>query len=42
MWKLVGRIEAVRERFYTISYERIIKHPGVTAISHAARKGFLV
>ncbi|MBW1896323.1 MAG: LysR family transcriptional regulator, partial [Deltaproteobacteria bacterium] len=40
--QVVGRTEAVRERFYAISYERIIKHPAVTAISDAARKGFLV
>jgi LysR family transcriptional activator of nhaA len=38
--EVVGRTEAVRERFYAISYERIIKHRAVTAISEAARKGF--
>ena len=40
--QVVGRAEAVRERFYAISYERIIKHPAVTAISDAARKGFSI
>jgi LysR family transcriptional activator of nhaA len=40
--QVVGRTEAVRERFYAISYERIIKHPAVTAISDAASKGLLV
>lgn len=33
----VGRTEAIRERFYAISCERIIKHPAVTAISTVAR-----
>jgi LysR family transcriptional activator of nhaA len=37
---VVGRTDAVRERFYAISYERIIKHPGITAITKAAREGF--
>jgi LysR family transcriptional activator of nhaA len=36
--RVVGRIEAVRERFYAISVERRIKHPGVLAISAEARK----
>jgi len=40
--EVVGRTEAVRERFYAISYERIIKHRAVAAISDAARKGFFV
>jgi LysR family transcriptional activator of nhaA len=40
--QVVGRTEAVRESFYAISYERIIKHPAVTAISRAAREGFLI
>jgi LysR family transcriptional activator of nhaA len=35
---VVGRTDAVRERFYAISFERIIKHPAVTAISAAARQ----
>jgi LysR family transcriptional activator of nhaA len=36
--EVVGRSEAVRERFYAISFERIIKHPAVIAISNAARQ----
>lgn len=36
--RVVGRIETVRERFYAISVERRIKHPGVLAISAEARK----
>lgn len=34
---VVGRIEAIRERFYAISVERRITHPAVLAITHAAR-----
>ena len=34
---VVGRTDAIRERFYAISFERIIKHPAVTAISDVAR-----
>jgi len=34
----VGQIESVRERFFAISIERRIKHPGVLAISAEARK----
>lgn len=33
----IGRIDAVRERFYAISVERRLKHPAVVAISNAAR-----
>jgi LysR family transcriptional activator of nhaA len=33
----VGRIEAVRERFYAISIDRKLKHPAVLAISKAAK-----
>lgn len=36
---IVGRSDAVRERFYAISVERIIKHPAVVAIWNAARGG---
>jgi len=36
--ELVGRVEAVRQRFFAISVERKIRHPAVLAISHAARK----
>ena len=35
---VVGRIEAVRERFYAISIERKISHPAVLAITRAARR----
>ena len=35
---IVGRTDAVRERFYAISYERIIKNPAVTAITKTARR----
>jgi len=40
--RVVGRTNAVRERFYAISYERIIKHPAVTAITESARQDFCV
>jgi len=33
----IGRIEAVRERFYAISIDRKLKHPAVLAISKAAK-----
>lgn len=36
--ELIGRIPSIKERFYAISAERRIKHPGVLAISEAARK----
>ncbi len=36
---IIGRSETVRERFYAISVERIIKHPAVVAIRNAT-KGF--
>lgn len=35
---IVGRSDTVRERFYAISVERIIKHPAVVAIWNAARE----
>jgi LysR family transcriptional activator of nhaA len=34
---VVGRVDAVVERFYAISIERKLKHPAVVAISEAAR-----
>ncbi len=34
--KIIGRTEEIKERFYAISVERIIKHPAVAAISEAA------
>ncbi len=36
--RLVGRTDAVRERFYAISLERRLRHPAVVAISEAARR----
>lgn len=33
----VGRVDAVKERFYAISAERRLEHPAVVAISEAAR-----
>ncbi len=33
---VVGRADAVREKFYAISVERVIKHPAVAAIQKAA------
>ena len=36
--RVVGRIDAVRERYYAISVERRLKHPAVLAICEAARK----
>lgn len=38
--QVVGRVEAVRERYYAVSTERKLKHPAVVAISEAARKQF--
>ena len=36
--RVVGRVEAIRERFYAISAERRIRHPGVLSISSSARR----
>ena len=36
---LVGRTDAVREHYYAISAERRLTHPGVLAITSAAREG---
>lgn len=36
--RVIGRVDSVRERFYAISIERKLKHPGVVAISEAARQ----
>ncbi len=36
--QVVGRTDAVRERFYAVSIERKLKHPAVVAISEAARQ----
>jgi LysR family transcriptional activator of nhaA len=35
--RVVGRTKAVRERYYALSVERRLKHPGVIAITNAAR-----
>jgi LysR family transcriptional activator of nhaA len=35
--KIVGRVPALKERYFAISLERRIRHPGVLAISSAAR-----
>lgn len=35
--EIVGRTQVVKERYYAISVERIIKHPAVAAIFEAAR-----
>jgi LysR family transcriptional activator of nhaA len=35
---LIGRTNIIREKFYAISVERIIRHPAVVAISEAAHK----
>jgi LysR family transcriptional activator of nhaA len=35
---VVGRTAAIRERYYAISVERRLKHPGVAAITNAARR----
>ncbi len=40
--RLVGRTEAVRQRFYAISVERRIRHPAVTAIVEAARERLFI
>ena len=36
--QIVGRVEAVRERFYAISVERKLKNPAVVAITETARQ----
>jgi len=35
---LVGRTDGVKERYYAISAERRLRHPGVLAITSAARE----
>jgi LysR family transcriptional activator of nhaA len=35
--RVIGRTQAVRERYYALSVERRLKHPGVIAITNAAR-----
>jgi LysR family transcriptional activator of nhaA len=36
--RVVGRIDAVRERFHALTVERRISHPAVLAITRAARQ----
>lgn len=36
--KLIGRTDDLRERYYAISAERRLRHPGVLAITQAARE----
>ena len=36
---VIGRSDAVRERFYAIPVERTLKHPAVVAVWNAARGG---
>lgn len=36
--QVIGRTNKIRERFYAISVERIIRHPAVAAISEAAQQ----
>jgi LysR family transcriptional activator of nhaA len=38
--QLVGRLDAVRERYYAISVERKIRHPAVLSICQVARADF--
>ncbi len=40
--RVVGRTDAVRERYYAISVERRLKHPAVLAICEAARDKIFV
>jgi LysR family transcriptional activator of nhaA len=35
--RMIGRIEGVREHYFAISVERMLKHPAVAAMSQAAR-----
>jgi LysR family transcriptional activator of nhaA len=37
---VIGRVDAIREKYYAITTERKLKHPGVIAISKAARTQF--
>jgi LysR family transcriptional activator of nhaA len=39
---VVGRTDAVIESFYAISFERIIRHPAVSAISDVARQSLFL
>ncbi len=37
--QVIGRADAVQERFYAITVERRLKHPGVVAVSESAKQG---
>jgi LysR family transcriptional activator of nhaA len=37
---VIGRTDAIKERFYAISPERKVKHPGVKLLAEAAEKLF--
>jgi LysR family transcriptional regulator, transcriptional activator of nhaA len=37
--RVLARVPKLRERFYAITVERRLRHPGVVAISEAARRG---
>lgn len=37
--QVMGRVESIRERFFAITVERRIKHPGVACIVENARRG---
>ena len=39
---VVARLDRVRERFYAVSAERRLKHPGVIAITESARRELFV
>ena len=39
--RVVGRTDAVKERYYAISVERRLRHPAVIVISQAARQNML-
>nr|WP_320136853.1 transcriptional activator NhaR [uncultured Amphritea sp.] len=38
--EVIGRMDDIRERFYAISLERRVSHPGVLAVCNAARMAF--
>ena len=40
--QVVGRTDNVKERFYAISIERVIKHPAVVAISDGAHQNLFI
>ena len=40
--KVVGRLDAVRQRFYAISVQRRLKHPAVIQISSAAKEKLFI